>query len=170
MTAAPIAERALLEVDALSVSYGEAKAVANVSFRLERGRAVAVLGANGAGKSSLAAALVGVVRPTSGRVVFDGVDITRRPSYRASRAGIAYVPEGRGIYPHLTVADNLRAMLRYAVPRRDREDALDRAGNAAGRPPERCRAGSSRCSRWRACSPHRPSCSSPTRCRSASHR
>jgi branched-chain amino acid transport system ATP-binding protein len=123
----PAAERALLAVDALSVSYGEAKAVADVSFRLEPGRAVAVLGANGAGKSSLAAALVGVVRPRGGRVSFDGVDITRWPAYRATRAGIAYVPEGRGIYPHLTVADNLRAMLRYAVPRSDREHALDRA-------------------------------------------
>ena len=77
MTTAPIVERPLLAVDALSVSYGEAKAVTDVSFRLESGRAVAVLGANGAGKSSLAAALVGVVRPTGGRVWFDGVDITR---------------------------------------------------------------------------------------------
>lgn len=127
MTTTPVGERALLAVDGLSVAYGEAKAVADVSFRLERGRAVAVLGANGAGKSSLAAALVGVVRPARGRVSFDGVDVTRWPAHRTSRAGIAYVPEGRGIYPHLTVADNLRAMLRYAVPRGDREHALDRA-------------------------------------------
>ncbi|MCU1468238.1 MAG: transporter related protein [Actinomycetia bacterium] len=119
--------RPLLVVDALSVSYGEAKAVSGVSFTLAPGRAVAVLGANGSGKSSLAAALVGVVRPSGGRVSFDGVDITRRPAHRVSRAGIAYVPEGRGIYPHLTVADNLRAMLRYAVPRGDRQDALERA-------------------------------------------
>ncbi|MDQ1384166.1 MAG: branched-chain amino acid transport system ATP-binding protein livF [Actinomycetota bacterium] len=119
--------RPFLAVDGLSVSYGEAKAVSGVSFKLDAGRAVAVLGANGSGKSSLAAALVGVVRPSGGRVSFDGVDITRWPAHRVSRAGIAYVPEGRGIYPHLTVADNLRAMLRYAVPRRDREHALERA-------------------------------------------
>ncbi|MDQ1477393.1 MAG: branched-chain amino acid transport system ATP-binding protein livF [Actinomycetota bacterium] len=119
--------RPLLGVDTLSVSYGEAKAVSGVSFALDPGRAVAVLGANGSGKSSLAAALVGVVRPSGGRVAFDGVDITRWPAHRVSRAGIAYVPEGRGIYPHLTVADNLRAMLRYAVPRGEREHALERA-------------------------------------------
>ncbi|MDQ1380771.1 MAG: branched-chain amino acid transport system ATP-binding protein livF [Actinomycetota bacterium] len=119
--------RPFLAVDGLSVSYGEAKAVSGVSFKLDAGRAVAVLGANGSGKSSLAAALVGVVRPSGGRVSFDGVDITRWPAHRVSRAGIAYVPEGRGIYPHLTVADNLRAMLRYAGPRRDREHALERA-------------------------------------------
>ena len=119
--------RPLLAVDGLSVSYGEAKAVSGISFALDGGRAVAVLGANGSGKSSLAAALVGVVRPSAGRVSFDGVDITRWPAHRVSRAGIAYVPEGRGIYPHLTVTDNLRAMLRYAVPRGDREHALERA-------------------------------------------
>ncbi len=117
----------LLEVDALSVSYGEARALFEVSFRLATGGAVAVLGANGAGKTSLAAAIVGVVRPTGGRVQLEGVDVTRWPSYRISRAGVAYVPEGRGIYPHLTVIDNLRAMLRYAVPKADRDDAVDRA-------------------------------------------
>ena len=127
MTTVLPAARPLLAVDALSVSYGEAKALSGVSFALAAGRAVAVLGANGAGKSSLAAALVGVVRPSAGRVSFDGVDITRRPAHRVSRAGIAYVPEGRGIYPHLTVIDNLRAMLRYAVPRTDREAAVERA-------------------------------------------
>ncbi len=117
----------LLEVDALSVAYGEARALFGVSLRLEPGRAVAVLGANGAGKSSLAAAIVGVLRPSGGRVRFEGVDVTRWPAHRISRAGVAYVPEGRGIYPHLTVIDNLRAMLRYAVPKADREQALERA-------------------------------------------
>jgi branched-chain amino acid transport system ATP-binding protein len=117
----------LLEVDALSVAYGGARALFDVSLRLDAGRAIAVLGANGAGKSSLAAAIVGVVRPTGGHVRFDGVDITRRAPHRISRAGVAYVPEGRGIYPHLTVIDNLRAMLRYAVPKGERDDAVAHA-------------------------------------------
>jgi branched-chain amino acid transport system ATP-binding protein len=117
----------LLEVDSVSVSYGEARALFDVSFRLDAGRAIAVLGANGAGKTSLAAAIVGVVRPAGGAVRFEGTDITRWPAHRISRAGIAYVPEGRGIYPHLTVIDNLRAMLRYAVPKDEREDAVARA-------------------------------------------
>jgi branched-chain amino acid transport system ATP-binding protein len=116
-----------LEVDTLSVAYGEARALFDVSVSLDAGRAVAVLGANGAGKSSLAAAIVGLVRPAGGHVRLDGADITRWPSHRVSRAGVAYVPEGRGIYPHLSVFDNLRAMLRYAVPKEDRARALDRA-------------------------------------------
>jgi branched-chain amino acid transport system ATP-binding protein len=116
-----------LEVDTLSVAYGEARALFEVSVSLDAGRAVAVLGANGAGKSSLAAAIVGLVRPAGGHVRLDGADITRWPSHRVSRAGVAYVPEGRGIYPHLSVIDNLRAMLRYAVPKEDRARALDRA-------------------------------------------
>jgi branched-chain amino acid transport system ATP-binding protein len=117
----------LLEVDSVSVSYGEARALFDVSLRLDAGRAIAVLGANGAGKTSLAAAIVGVVRPAGGAVRFEGSDITRWPAHRISRAGIAYVPEGRGIYPHLTVIDNLRAMLRYAVPKDERDDAVARA-------------------------------------------
>jgi branched-chain amino acid transport system ATP-binding protein len=117
----------LLEVDSVSVAYGEARALFDVSLQLDAGRAIAVLGANGAGKTSLAAAIVGVVRATSGAVRFDGADITRWPAHRISRAGIAYVPEGRGIYPHLTVIDNLRAMLRYAVPKGERDEAVAQA-------------------------------------------
>jgi len=117
----------LLSVERLSVSYGEARALIDVSFSLRRGGALAVLGANGAGKSSLAAAIAGRVRPASGRVRLDGVDITRWSPHRVNRAGVAYVPEGRGIFPHLNVIDNLRAMLRYAVPRNERDAALARA-------------------------------------------
>jgi branched-chain amino acid transport system ATP-binding protein len=121
------APRPLLEVDSVSVSYGEARALFDVSLRLDAGRAIAVLGANGAGKTSLAAAIVGAVRTAGGAVRFEGADITRWPAHRISRVGIAYVPEGRGIYPHLTVIDNLRAMLRYAVPKAQRDDALAHA-------------------------------------------
>jgi branched-chain amino acid transport system ATP-binding protein len=117
----------LLAVDSLEVRYGEARAVAGVSLTLEAGGALAVLGANGAGKSSLAAAIAGVVAPRRGRVVLGDVDITGWPSHRVSRAGVAYVPEGRGIFPHLSVLDNLRAMLRHAVAPGDRAAALDRA-------------------------------------------
>jgi branched-chain amino acid transport system ATP-binding protein len=117
----------LLEIDSVSVAYGEARAVFDVSLGLDAGRVVAVLGANGAGKSSLAAAIVGMVRPAGGAIRFDGTDITGWTAHRISRAGIAYVPEGRGIYPHLTVIDNLRAMLRYAVAKSERDDAVARA-------------------------------------------
>jgi branched-chain amino acid transport system ATP-binding protein len=117
----------LLEVDGLCVTYGEARAVADVSFALPAGGVLAVLGANGAGKSSLAAAVAGHVVPAAGRVSLDGVDVAGWAPYRLSRGGVAYVPEGRGIFPHLSVGDNLRAMLRFAVPRGERAGALDRA-------------------------------------------
>ena len=114
-------------VDALEVAYGEARALFGVSFTVERGRALAVLGANGAGKSSLAGAVAGAVRARRGRILLAGVDVTRWAPHRVVRAGVAFVPEGRGIFPHLTVIENLRAMLRTAVPPSERGAALDRA-------------------------------------------
>jgi branched-chain amino acid transport system ATP-binding protein len=120
-------DRPLLAVEGLEIKYGEARALFGVSFTLGRGRTLAVLGANGAGKSSLAAAIGGTVVPSAGRIVVDGADVTDWPVHRVSRAGVAYVPEGRGIFPHLSVLDNLRAMLRYAVPPSERGAALERA-------------------------------------------
>ena len=117
----------LLRVENLEVAYGEARALFGVSLEVAPGSAVAVLGANGAGKSSLASAIAGVLRPRAGRVVFDGRDITGRSPHRVSRLGVAYVPESRGVFPHLSVADNLRVQLRYAVPRSQRKDAIARA-------------------------------------------
>ncbi len=118
---------ALLEVTDLDVRYGEAIALRGVSFSLDAGHAVAILGANGAGKSSLAAAIGGVVKPSAGTIRFDGRDITGWPSHRVGRAGIAYVPEGRALFPHLSVLDNLRMQLRHAVPAGERAAALERA-------------------------------------------
>jgi branched-chain amino acid transport system ATP-binding protein len=126
----PAAERRkspLLEVERLKVAYGEAVAVDAASFNVEDGQVIALLGANGAGKSSLAAAIAGAVRPVSGRVMFGGADVTRQPSHRRSRAGLTYVPEGRGLFPNLSVTDNLRAMLRWSLPREERPEALARA-------------------------------------------
>jgi branched-chain amino acid transport system ATP-binding protein len=116
-----------LALDGVEIRYGEALAVADVSFTLAPGETLAVLGANGAGKSSLAATIAGAVAPSRGRVVFDGIDIGGWPAHRVARLGIAYVPEGRGIFPHLTVIDNLRALLRYAVAPGERAATLERA-------------------------------------------
>jgi len=118
---------AAVEVTGLEVAYGDARAVFGVSFAVEPGSTVAVLGANGAGKSSLAAAVAGAVRPAAGRIRIAGHDATGWPPHRVARLGVAYVPEGRGIFPHLSVADNLRAMLRYAVPASERSAAVERA-------------------------------------------
>ncbi|MGH9027337.1 MAG: ABC transporter ATP-binding protein [Acidimicrobiia bacterium] len=122
-----VATAPLLTVEDLEVEYGRARALAGVTLAVGAGDAVAVLGANGAGKSSLAAAVAGVVKPAAGRVRLDGRNVTGWAPHRVSRLGVAYLPEGRGIFPHLSVTENLRMMLRHAVPRRARDDAVDHA-------------------------------------------
>jgi branched-chain amino acid transport system ATP-binding protein len=117
----------LLEVTDVQVAYGEARALFGVSFSVPRGSVTAVLGANGAGKSSLASAIAGVVHPRAGRVVFDGQDITGKSSHTIAKLGLAYVPESRNLFPHLSVKDNLWAQLRFSLPREQRKDAFDRA-------------------------------------------
>ena len=117
----------VLQVEGLEVSYGEARAVFGVDLELASGKVLAVLGPNGAGKTSLAAGITGRVAPSAGTVRISGTDVTGRALASVSRMGVAYVPEERAIFPHLSVIDNLRALLRYAVPRDERSGALDRA-------------------------------------------
>ncbi|HEX3332719.1 MAG TPA: ABC transporter ATP-binding protein [Acidimicrobiales bacterium] len=116
----------ILEVGGLDVCYGTSQALFGVSLRVEAGSVVAVLGANGAGKSTLARAVSGLVRPSAGRIVFDGRDVTGFPAHRIRRLGLTYIPEGRGIFPGLSVIDNLR--MAVAQERRgDRPAAIDKA-------------------------------------------
>jgi branched-chain amino acid transport system ATP-binding protein len=117
----------ILETKALSVSYGPAKALFDVSIDVDDGQVVAVLGANGAGKSSLARAVAGLVAPASGRVLLAGKDITGRPAHAVARLGLSYVPEGRGIFPGLSVIDNLRMFIQQMGDDRDAESGLERA-------------------------------------------
>jgi branched-chain amino acid transport system ATP-binding protein len=116
----------LLEVRDLSVTYGEAKVLFEVSFDLLPGEALAVLGSNGAGKSSLAKALCGLVRPSTGSIKFDKMDVTGWPAHKVSRVGLAYLPEGRGIFPGLTVQDNFR-MFVHRMPKSLKEEAVARS-------------------------------------------
>src|ERR1700722_17347542 len=99
---------ASLVVEGIDVRYGEAAALSKVSLSAPAGSITALLGANGAGKSSLARAVAGLVPSRSGKILLDGVDTTEWPANRVRRAGLAYVPEGRGIFPGLSVLDNLR--------------------------------------------------------------
>jgi branched-chain amino acid transport system ATP-binding protein len=116
-----------LRVRDLEVAYGAARALFGVSLDVPAGSVTAVLGANGAGKSSLAAAIGGVVKPRAGTVEFDGHDITGRSSHAISQLGLAFVPESRNLFPHLSVKDNLWGQLRFSLPRARRKDAFDRA-------------------------------------------
>jgi branched-chain amino acid transport system ATP-binding protein len=117
----------ILRAEHLDVRYGASRALFDVSLDLAAGGMVALLGANGAGKSTLARAFSGLVPVAAGRVELDGVDITRWPAHRRHRAGLTYIPEGRGIFPGLSVLDNLRMAVRQAGGRDRRERAIARA-------------------------------------------
>ncbi len=97
----------LLEVTDLDVFYGRTHALKGLNLHVERGEIVAVLGANGAGKSSLLSAILGVVPPRSGEIRFDGVDLSGRTTPMRYHGGLVLVPEGRRIFTSLTVAENL---------------------------------------------------------------
>jgi branched-chain amino acid transport system ATP-binding protein len=97
----------LLQVSDLDLYYGDAQALAGVSLAIDAGEIVAIVGANGAGKSSLIRAIHGIQRPALGHVVFDGTDITGWPSHRVCEVGIGHVAEGRQVFPNLTVLENL---------------------------------------------------------------
>ena len=98
----------LLRVEDLDCRYGLLQAVRGVSFQVARGETVALIGANGAGKSTLLRAIAGAHKPHGGRVAFDDADVTSRPAHRRVALGIALVPEGRRLFPSLTVEENLR--------------------------------------------------------------
>ncbi len=99
----------LLSVDNLHISYGDIKAVSGVSFYLEKGELVSIIGANGAGKSSILNGIMGIVPARAGTISFDGKDITKMPAYKRARAGIRMVPERARIFSGLTVYENLMA-------------------------------------------------------------
>ena len=117
----------LLRAEKLDVRYGTSRALFDVSLDIRAGRMLALLGPNGAGKSTFARALSGLVPLTSGRIEFAGQDITQMASHRRRIEGLTYIPEGRGIFPGLSVIDNLRMAVRQAGGRAGREAAIDRA-------------------------------------------
>ncbi len=97
----------MLALSAVSAGYGSVPAVSDVSIAIGEGEAVGLLGANGAGKSTTLRAISGLVRPTSGTITFLGTNITSLPAYKITALGIAHVPEGRQVFPELTVKENL---------------------------------------------------------------
>jgi branched-chain amino acid transport system ATP-binding protein len=115
----------MLEVSELRVSYGPVHAVDGVSFSVEEGSITAVLGANGAGKTSLLRAMTGLVRARSGSVRYEGRELTGLPPEEIVRRGVSHVPEGRGVIQDLTVEENLRLGALWRTDRADRRRALD---------------------------------------------
>ena len=98
----------ILEVDGIDTFYGEAQALYGVSLGVDRGEVLALLGANGAGKTTAIRSILGLTRPRRGAIRFDGRDITRTATHEIARGGICWVPDDRRLCPTLTVAKNLR--------------------------------------------------------------
>jgi branched-chain amino acid transport system ATP-binding protein len=123
----PQEQSPVLIVQDLSVRYLEFVALSGVSFSVGEGKVMAVLGANGAGKSSMARAISGLAPPCEGRVVLAGQDIGTWPAHQIRRAGIVYLPEERGIFRGLTVMDNLRMAATALDGRKARREAVKQA-------------------------------------------
>lgn len=97
----------MLKLQGVSAAYGSVPAISGITIEIGAGEAVGLLGANGAGKSTTLRAISGQVKLTSGTIIFDGVDLGSRPAYRIPELGIAHVPEGRQVFPEMTVQENL---------------------------------------------------------------
>ncbi len=118
---------AALELRGVSAGYGPFSALYDVSIEVGEGEAVALLGANGVGKTTVARVATGLIAPTSGTVVVDGVDMTGAPTHRFARAGVAHAPEGRSVFATLSVEDNLVLSFRQSRGRRHVPAALEEA-------------------------------------------
>ncbi len=109
----------LLEGRGLHTYYGVSHVLHGVDFAIRSGEALGLMGRNGMGKTTLLKTLIGLVKPRAGRVVVRGADMTRAPTFRIAQQGIAYVPEGRGIFPTLSVRENLVMAARPVAGRND---------------------------------------------------
>ena len=97
----------LIEAIDLEIAYGDVAACQHISFKVEENEIVTLIGSNGAGKSTTMRAIAGAMYPRKGKIIFDGIDITKMPSFERNQLGIALVPEGRHVFPFLTVIENL---------------------------------------------------------------
>ena len=109
----------MLEVNDLHVSYGMIQAIKGISFRVEQGEVIALIGANGAGKTTILHTLTGLVPAQSGSIVLEGVDITKKPGQKIVTMGMAHVPEGRRVFAQMTVYQNL---MMGAYTRKDKDE------------------------------------------------
>jgi branched-chain amino acid transport system ATP-binding protein len=117
----------LLSVEDLDVHYASVQALFGVTIEIPEGGVVAVLGANGAGKSTFARAASGLVPSAKGSMTFDGQDITKAKPHEIRRAGLVHIPEGRGIFPGLSVNENLRMAVRRVGKPDQRKSAVEHA-------------------------------------------
>ncbi len=121
----PVAQEPLLEVVDMSAGYGGIEVIRGISLTVGRGEIVACIGANGAGKTTTLRAISGIIRASRGKVVFDGKDITRKAPEAIVRLGMVHIPQGRGLFPQLTVAETLRLAAYSGASTTDLAPALD---------------------------------------------
>jgi len=117
----------LLNVHSISVYYGSVQAIRNVSFIVGKGEIVTLIGANGAGKSTILRAISGVVRTGAGSIAHNGKSIAGLPSHRIARLGIAHVPEGRGVFADMSVRENLEMGAYTRTSRKEVAESFERA-------------------------------------------
>jgi branched-chain amino acid transport system ATP-binding protein len=117
----------VLELRSVSAAYGPFRALFDVSLTVDRGESVALVGSNGAGKTTVARVASGLVVPSAGGVIVDGVDMTSARTYAFARAGVAHAPEGRSVFASLTVEENLSLSFRRVHGRRGLRKSLDLA-------------------------------------------
>jgi len=118
----------LLEVHGVDLAYGEVPACRDVSFEVGEGEIVALIGANGACKSTTLRGVAGAMLPRKGKILFEGQDVSRMPAHKRTLAGIALVPEGRRVFPALSVRENLEmGGFKYRGERRRMQELIERA-------------------------------------------
>ena len=123
---------AMLEVKDLEVYYGVIQAIKGVSFEVNQGEVIALIGANGAGKTTILHTVTGLLSPKRGQVIFEGKDITRVPAHKIVSMGMAHVPEGRSVFAELSVYENLKM---GAYTRKDRSEIEESLANVYKRFP-----------------------------------
>jgi branched-chain amino acid transport system ATP-binding protein len=109
----------MLKVENLFVNYGMIKAIKDISFEVEKGEIIALIGANGAGKTTILSTLSGILSPVSGKITFKDKDITKMPAHKIVELGMSHVPEGRRVFSQLSVLENLKL---GAYTRKDKDE------------------------------------------------
>jgi branched-chain amino acid transport system ATP-binding protein len=117
----------MLTLENVSVNYGAIEALCTISLRVEKGEVVTLIGANGAGKTTTLKTITGLLEPSQGRVVYEGEDISGKPTHKLVARGISMSPEGRGVFSNLSVRENLRMGAYLNKNKREIADDMERA-------------------------------------------
>ena len=115
----------MLAIEGMNVSYGDFRALWDVSFRVEKEEIVALIGANGAGKTTIFKTISGLLRPSAGRVMFEGAPMEKAPIHKRVEMGLSLVPEGRGLFPGMTILENLEMGAFTDRARRSKYETLE---------------------------------------------